>query len=75
MEHIHNEGMKRVWGTHDSCQRSRARTALINLLPTLATHSLFTATLYPKRPRRRNMALLVSLQLTPELSDTGSFYA
>lgn len=67
----HDGGMKLVWGTRDSYQRSRTRAALINLLPTLATLVFFTATLYPKRPRRRNMALLVSPQLTPRAFTHG----
>lgn len=69
----HAHRRRPVWGIH-SYQRSRTSTARINLLPTLATLSVFTATLYPKRPQRRNMALLVSSQLNPELSDTSSFY-
>lgn len=60
----------------DSYQRSHTRTALINLLPTLATLVFFTATLYPKRPWRCNIALLVSLDPPPppQLLDTDSFY-
>lgn len=63
--HIHDRGMKCVWGTHNSQQRSRTCATLINLPPTLAARSFFTATLYPKRPWRCNMALLVSLRLNP----------
>lgn len=69
--HVHRR--RPVWGIH-SHQWSRTSAARINLLPTLATLSVFTATLYPKRPQRRNMALLVSSPLNPELSDTSSFY-